>query len=81
MNTNNPTARFATVGELLLTTIPVFLAPPPSVETLRAWFDQGGIPRIKANPLAKRGGGPVYYQVAAVEKFLRQRTMIKSFTA
>ena len=69
------TARLATLDVLLETTIPVFLSPPPSRETLRAWFDQARIPRFKANPLARRGGGPVYYSVAAVEKFLRSRTI------
>jgi hypothetical protein len=28
---------------------------------------------MKANPLAKRGGGQVYYSVAHVERFLRSR--------
>jgi hypothetical protein len=58
---------------LLETTIPEFLSPSPSRETLRAWFDHARIPRFRANPLARRGGGPVYYSVAAVEKFLRSR--------
>jgi hypothetical protein len=69
------TARLATLDVLLETTIPAFLSPPPSRETLRAWFDQARIPRFKANPLARRGGGQVYYSVAAVEKFLRSRTI------
>jgi hypothetical protein len=69
------TARLATIDVLLETTIPVFLSPAPSRETLRAWFNQGRIPRFKANPLARRGGGHVYYSVAAVGKFLRSRTL------
>jgi hypothetical protein len=69
------TARLATLDVLLETTIPAFLSPPPSRETLRAWFDKARIPRFKANPLAHRGGGHVYYSVAAVEKFLRSRTI------
>ena len=68
-------ARLATLDVLLQTTIPVFLSPAPSRETLRVWFDQARIPRFKANPLARRGGGHVYYSVAAVEKFLRSRTL------
>ena len=68
----SPTARLATIDQLIETTIPVFLAPAPSRETLRAWFDRAQVPRFKCNPLAKRGGGPVYYQVAAVEKLLRR---------
>ena len=69
------TARLATLDVLLETTIPVFLSPRPSRETLRAWFDQARIPRFKANPIARRSGGHVYYSVAAVEKFLRSRTI------
>jgi hypothetical protein len=51
------------------------LSPPPSRETLRARFDRARIPRLKANPLAKRGGGPVNYSVAAVEEFLPSRVI------
>jgi hypothetical protein len=69
------TARLATLDVLLETTIPVLLSPPPSRDTLRAWFNQARIARFKANPLARRGGGHVYYSVAAVEKFLRSRTI------
>jgi hypothetical protein len=71
------TARLATLAQLRETTLPNFLAPVPPASTLREWFDKGAIPRFKSNPLAKRGGGPVFYSVAAVEKFLRQRTMLK----
>ena len=67
--------RLATLDSLLATTIPAFLSPPPSRDTLRAWFDRARIPRFKANPLARRGGGHVYYSVAAVEKFLRSHTL------
>ncbi len=69
------TVRLATLDVLFETTIPLFLSPVPSRETLCAWFDRARIPRFKANPLARRGGGPVYYSVAAVEKFLRSRTL------
>jgi hypothetical protein len=68
-------ARLATLNQLLQTLIPAYLAPPPSHETLRAWFDQARVPRFKANPAAKRGGGPVFYSVAAVEKLLQSRTL------
>ena len=68
-------ARLATLGQLLQTTIPAYLAPTPSPETLRAWFDRARIPRFKSNPTAKRGGGTVFYSVAAVEKFLQSRTL------
>ena len=65
--------RAATLAWLCENTIPVFLSPCPAKETLRAWFDQARIPRLKANPSARKGGGPVYYQVAGVEKFFRSR--------
>ena len=73
----NISARLATLDELLATTIPAFLASSPSRETLRDWFDRARIPRFKSNPTAKRGGGPVFYSVAAVEKFLRSRIIPK----
>ncbi len=68
-------ARLATLDQLLTVTIPVYLDPPPGRETLRAWFDDGKVPRFKTNPLAKRGGGPVFYSVSAVEKLLRSKTL------
>jgi hypothetical protein len=73
--TNHPSARLASLAGLLETTIPAFLHPVPSRETLRDWFDQARIPRFKANPTAKRGGGTVFYSVSAVEKFLQSRTL------
>ncbi len=71
----NSSARLATLDQLLQTIIPAYLAPAPSHETLRAWFDQARVPRFKANPAAKRGGGPVFYSVSAVEKLLQSRTL------
>jgi hypothetical protein len=68
-----PSARLATIDELLKTTIPAFLAPPPSRDTLRSWLHKARVPKFKANPTAKRGGGPVFYLVPAVEKLLRDR--------
>lgn len=65
------TARMATLDQLIKDTLPLFLSPVPSKDTLRAWFDRAKVPRFKPNPSAKRGGGPVYYSVAAVEKLLR----------
>ena len=69
-------ARLATLDELEKTILPVFLSPIPSRETLRSWFDAAKIPRFKNNPSAKRGGGPCYYSVSAVEKLMRSRTMV-----
>ena len=68
-------ARMATLNQLVKTVIPAYLTPTPSHETLRAWFDDARIPRFKSNPAARRGGGPVFYSVAAVEKFLLTRTL------
>ena len=67
------TARLATLPQLKKNTLPQFLDPIPTDETLRAWFDAAGVPRFKSNPSAKRGGGPVFYSVAGVEKFFRNR--------
>ena len=72
--TNN-LARMATLEQLEKTIVPAFLNPPPSRDTLRDWFDTARIPRFKNNPSARRGGGPVYYQVSAVEKYLQGRTL------
>ena len=71
----NPTARLASLDGLLETVIPAYLNPTPSRETLREWFDEARIPRFKANPTAKRGGGPVFYSVSAVEKYLQSHTL------
>jgi hypothetical protein len=77
MNKTNgeTTARLATLDALRENTLPVFIQPVPSNETLRAWFDAAKIPRFKSNPTARRGGGAVWYSVAAVEKFFRSRTV------
>jgi hypothetical protein len=64
-------ARAATLGELRKNVIPLYIAPIPCNGTLRAWFDRDKVPRFKAGVSAKRGGGPVFYSVAAVEKLLR----------
>lgn len=74
-STTNTSARLASLEGLLQTTIPAFLNPVPSRETLRAWFDKARIPRFKSNPTARRGGGTVFYSVSAVEKFLQSRTL------
>ena len=71
--------RFSALGELRKNMIPNFFSPVPSMETLRDWFDRASIPRFKANPAAKRGGGQVYYNVSAVEKFLTKHTMGKVY--
>lgn len=70
-----PSARLATLDQLLNTIIPAYLTPAPSRDTLRSWFNQARIPRFKSNPAARRGGGCVFYSVSAVEKFLQNRTL------
>jgi len=72
---SNQPARLATLETLRQTTVAVFINPVPSRESLRAWFAAANIPRFKSNPSAKRGGGPVFYSVAHVEKFFRARTL------
>ena len=66
-------ARLATIERLRETTIPAFLDPVPQPNTLRYMFRAARIPCFKSNPSAKRGGGIVYYSVAAVEKLFRAR--------
>ena len=68
-----PRARLATLDELRATVLSAYLQPVPSDKTLRAWFKEAGIPRLKSNPTAKHGGGIVWWHVAAVEKLLRQK--------
>ena len=77
MTTNafETTARLATIDQLVANILPNFIAPVPSRDALRALFDSANVPRFKANPTAKRGGGYVYYSVAAIEKLFRSRTM------
>jgi trehalose utilization protein len=76
MSDNHTTlaARLATLAVLRRDVLPLFITPVPCDETLRAWFDQAHIPRFKANATARRGGGPVFYSVPAVEKLLKSRT-------
>ncbi|MGE3310603.1 MAG: hypothetical protein AB7O66_11575 [Limisphaerales bacterium] len=68
-----PRARLATIQELQRTLIANYLEPVPSVKTLRRWFDEAGIPRLKANPDAVRGGGTAWWHVAAVERLIRRK--------
>ena len=67
-------ARLATVDQLRVTLLTRYLDPVPSTKTLHAWFRRAAVPRFQANPAAVRGGGPVYYSVAAIEKLIRKRT-------
>lgn len=51
----------------------IHLGAVPCDKTIRKWLDQGKVPRFKANPLAKFGGGPCYYSLSHVERLLRSR--------
>ena len=75
-DSRSSTARLATLDQLAKTTVANFLDPVPCAETLRALFDREKVPRFKSNPSARRGGGPVYYSVAAVEKIFRARMLL-----
>ena len=77
MKDNHQTkARLATLAQLR-PILSLHIDPIPSDETLRMWFDAGKVPRFKSNPVAKRGGGRVFYSVSGVEKFLQSRTTTK----
>ena len=60
-------SRTATLDELRANILPNFIHPVPSRDTVRSWLESARVPRFKSNPLAKRGGGPVYYSVSHVE--------------
>lgn len=77
LETKSTTARLATLAQLRETVLPNFLDPVPSEDALRDLFDRENIPRFKTNPAAKRGGGPCYYSVAAVEKLFRSRMITR----
>lgn len=73
MNTN---IRLASLDVIRRDILPLHINPVPTKPTLRTWFDAAGIPRLKCNPSAKRGGGPCFYSVSAVEKLLRSRMLV-----
>ena len=62
----------ATLERLMVHTIPLYLDPVPAAKTLRKWFADWGVKQSKANKQAARGGGPVYYAVADVERGLQK---------
>jgi hypothetical protein len=74
-------ARLATLDQLREEVLPNFISPVPGRCTLREWLDRARIPRFKQNPLAKRGGGTVFYSVSAVEKMLTDRLHFKPMAA
>ena len=62
-------ARFATLEKIIAEVVPLFLDPVPHPVTLRRRFKN--VPQMKSNPLARHGGGPVYYSVPHIERVLR----------
>ena len=66
-------ARAATIDALLVI-LKTHLDPVPKRDTFRLLLKRAGIPKFKANPAARRGGGITHYSVAAVEKLIRSRT-------
>ena len=50
-----------------------YLAPLPSKRAFRAFLRRNGVPSLKPNPAARRGGGVPYYHVATIERILRTR--------
>lgn len=66
-------ARLMSLQQLTDHVIPLFIQPTPHRKTLERWLKEGRIPRFKQNPLARNGGGTVYYSVSAVEKYFRDR--------
>lgn len=66
------TARFASLETICEKIIPLFLDPPPKPVSIKRLLDRNRVPRCKANPSARRGGGYCYYHVATVEQLLRR---------
>ncbi|HZR17966.1 MAG TPA: hypothetical protein VFE51_11655 [Verrucomicrobiae bacterium] len=67
-------ARCATLQQLR-ELFKLHLGHTPCDLTIRTRLDEWKVPRFKANPAAKKGGGPCYYSVAHVEKQLRSRML------
>lgn len=68
-----PPARMQSLATLRAELIPRFLNPVPCERTLRRWFKRARLRTVKANPSARAGGGVVYFNRAAVEKYLLDR--------
>jgi hypothetical protein len=71
-NENVVAARMMTTNELLTRVFPNFISPVPTKRALAEMLHRHRIPFWKSNVAAARGGGPVYWQVSAVERLLRQ---------
>lgn len=68
-------ARTATADAVLAPDgiVPLYMNPPPRKRQFVRMLRMAGIPAIKANPAAKRGGGSRYFHVASVERLFRQQ--------
>ena len=54
--------------------VAAYMDPIPSPRRFARWLKQAGVPKLKPNPAARRGGGTPYFHVATVERILRQRS-------
>lgn len=74
ITTTAASARMESLASLRSGLVSRYLHPVPCLRTLQQWFSRAKLRSIKANPRAKRGGGVVYFNRAAVERYLRDRT-------
>lgn len=72
-STKGTTAHTATVAVIHERFARLYFDPAPRLTTLRDWLIRGRVPWVKANMAAKRGGGPLYFQVAFAEKLLKRK--------
>lgn len=70
--------RLATLAKLRSEMFPLYLDPVPKQRTLMAWMRAARIPHMKTNPRARNGGGQIYWNVVAVETWLRKRAGLPS---
>lgn len=68
-----PTARLVTLKVIRSELCRPFFRPLPSLRTIRRWMTDARVPSFKAGVRSAKGGGPVYYRTADVERWLRQR--------
>jgi len=68
--------RMITLREIEELILPQYYRKIPCRRTLLTWLKAARIPKTKANPTAKFGGGITYYHTLAVERWLRQRAGI-----
>lgn len=71
--TRGPMAHTATIAVIQERIARAYFDPLPRLSTLRDWLIRARVPRVKANMGAKRGGGPLYFHVAAAERCLKRK--------